>query len=80
MDKFYEINLDRVIPSLDEGAWFVKKLFRREAKLGKRAGALPNAEKSLIFFRRKGMSMNSFEYYNFDLLVTIGIFTWLLAK
>lgn len=79
MEKTYEFFLDRIIPSLDEGAWYIDKLIRRQNKLGPRAAALPNDEESLIFFRRRGISMSSFIYFAFDWILLLIGFGYLLS-
>uniref|UniRef100_A0A914YC36 UDP-glucuronosyltransferase n=1 Tax=Panagrolaimus superbus TaxID=310955 RepID=A0A914YC36_9BILA len=80
MEKTYEFFLDRIIPSLDEGAWYVDKLIRRVEILGLRAASLPNDEQSLLFFRRRGISLPSYKYFGFDwILAGIGL-AYLLAK
>uniref|UniRef100_A0A914YQD1 UDP-glucuronosyltransferase n=1 Tax=Panagrolaimus superbus TaxID=310955 RepID=A0A914YQD1_9BILA len=80
MEKTYGFFLDRIIPSLDEGAWYVDKLIRRVEILGLRAASLPNDEQSLLFFRRRGISLPSYKYFGFDwMLAGIGI-GYLLAK
>lgn len=72
--------LDRIIPSLDEGAWFVNKIAKRNEKFGKRAAAFPNQERSLLFFRRKGIHFNSFNFFGFDWIVTVGILSFIISK
>uniref|UniRef100_A0AC34FIU8 UDP-glucuronosyltransferase n=1 Tax=Panagrolaimus sp. ES5 TaxID=591445 RepID=A0AC34FIU8_9BILA len=80
MEKINYFFLDRIITSLDEGAWYVNKIIKRSDKLGKRSASLPNNDRSLLFFRRKGISFNSFNFFGFDWIIAFVFFSFILSK
>ena len=80
IDKTNDLFLDRIIPSLDEGAWLINKILKRDARFGKRASTLPNSERSLLFFRRKGIYLNFINYLGLDWIIFFGVFCFFVSK
>uniref|UniRef100_A0A7E4WE84 UDP-glucuronosyltransferase n=1 Tax=Panagrellus redivivus TaxID=6233 RepID=A0A7E4WE84_PANRE len=64
--KLKEAFLDRIMPSLDEGAWLVNKLLSRKDKLGFRSYQRPNEDHSIMFFRREGIYLGNLTYFGLD--------------
>ena len=67
-EKMQNIFLDRPIYGLDEGEFWIRKIIKNSETKRKHV------------FERKGININSIEYFHFDIIFLFLIFLFILSK